>query len=200
MWSWHPDADAKLAMMLRITPMTEAKEPGLRGERVISCKPSCRECRNVRRTCGDYTRVLLSLHTRPPVRKASGIPCASFLWGTRIGKARANHAAGMRNCGLRSGRVGKAPACPPSLSTPIGGGPGAIAPLPTLRGWQSSCPGRDAARSGAAQNRDLPTRKLGPSAPIPKFAGVCGAPMRTSESKSTSKTLDSSAVLNLKFL
>jgi hypothetical protein len=31
-WSWRPDAGAKLAMMLRITPMTVAKEPGHRGE------------------------------------------------------------------------------------------------------------------------------------------------------------------------
>jgi hypothetical protein len=32
-WSWRPDAGAKLAMMLRITLVTGAKEPGPRGER-----------------------------------------------------------------------------------------------------------------------------------------------------------------------
>jgi hypothetical protein len=32
-WSWHPDAGVKLAMMLRITPMTVARKPGHRGER-----------------------------------------------------------------------------------------------------------------------------------------------------------------------
>jgi hypothetical protein len=30
-WFWHPDADAKLAMMLRITPMTVAIRPGTPG-------------------------------------------------------------------------------------------------------------------------------------------------------------------------
>jgi hypothetical protein len=33
-WSWHPDAGAKLAMMLHITPMTGATKPGPRGEYV----------------------------------------------------------------------------------------------------------------------------------------------------------------------
>jgi hypothetical protein len=32
-WSWPPDAEAKLAMMLCITPMTVARKPGHRGER-----------------------------------------------------------------------------------------------------------------------------------------------------------------------
>jgi hypothetical protein len=35
-WSWRPDAGVKLAMMLRITLMTVAKEPGHRGERGVS--------------------------------------------------------------------------------------------------------------------------------------------------------------------
>jgi hypothetical protein len=30
-WSWRPDAGAKLAMMLRITPTTVAREPGSPG-------------------------------------------------------------------------------------------------------------------------------------------------------------------------
>jgi hypothetical protein len=33
-WSWRPDAGVKLAMMLRITPMTVAREPGHRGDYV----------------------------------------------------------------------------------------------------------------------------------------------------------------------
>jgi hypothetical protein len=37
-WSWRPDAGAKLAMMLRITPVMGAREPGPQGEREISCK------------------------------------------------------------------------------------------------------------------------------------------------------------------
>jgi hypothetical protein len=37
-WSWRPDAGAKSAMMLRIAPMTGAKEPGPRGEHDISRK------------------------------------------------------------------------------------------------------------------------------------------------------------------
>jgi len=42
-WSWSPDAGVKLeGDRLRAT---EAKKPGLRGERAISCKPSRRECR-----------------------------------------------------------------------------------------------------------------------------------------------------------
>jgi len=31
-WAWYPDADIKLAMMLRITLATETTKPGLRGE------------------------------------------------------------------------------------------------------------------------------------------------------------------------
>ena len=45
-WSWRPDAGAKLAMMLRITPTMGAKEPGPQGERENKpLKPSRGECR-----------------------------------------------------------------------------------------------------------------------------------------------------------
>jgi hypothetical protein len=37
-WSWPPDAEAKPAMMLRITPVTGARKPGPRGEHDISVK------------------------------------------------------------------------------------------------------------------------------------------------------------------
>jgi len=35
-WSWRPDAGAKLAMMLRVTPMTVARKPGSPGRPRIS--------------------------------------------------------------------------------------------------------------------------------------------------------------------
>src|SRR5438046_5133443 len=60
---------------------TVAKEPGHRGERVISRKPLRREGRNVRRTCGDYARVLFFLHARLRVRRAPGFPCALIIEG-----------------------------------------------------------------------------------------------------------------------
>ena len=37
-WSWRPDAGAKLAMMLRITPTTVARKPGSPGRPRISRK------------------------------------------------------------------------------------------------------------------------------------------------------------------
>jgi hypothetical protein len=42
-WSWHPDAGVKLAEAT--PPMTVAKKPGRRGERVISRNPLRGECR-----------------------------------------------------------------------------------------------------------------------------------------------------------
>jgi len=47
-WSRPPDAEVKLAMMLRITLATGARKPGPRGDRDISGKPSRRECRLIR--------------------------------------------------------------------------------------------------------------------------------------------------------
>jgi hypothetical protein len=47
-WSRPPDAEAKRAMMLRITQATGARKPGPRGELDISRKPSRRECRLIR--------------------------------------------------------------------------------------------------------------------------------------------------------
>ena len=41
-WSWHPDAGAKLATMLRIALATVARKPGHRGERAISRKTIAR--------------------------------------------------------------------------------------------------------------------------------------------------------------
>ena len=75
-WSWHPDADAN--PRVKSPGGRRQKSPVSEESSKETVTPSCRECRNVRRTCGDYTRVLFSLHTRPPVRKASGIPCALY--------------------------------------------------------------------------------------------------------------------------
>src|ERR1700744_3061821 len=43
--------------------------------------PSRRECRMMRRTCGDYACVLFYLHTRLRVQRAPGIPCALLIRG-----------------------------------------------------------------------------------------------------------------------
>ncbi len=54
-------------------------------------KPSRRECRTVRRTCGDYARTLFYLRTRLRVRRAPGIPCALVFEGfdfARLGRVR----------------------------------------------------------------------------------------------------------------
>jgi hypothetical protein len=53
-----------------------------------------------------YARVrfpLCTLHTRPRVQRAPGVPCALFLMGETICKARAKRATGMRRCVLCHG-------------------------------------------------------------------------------------------------
>jgi hypothetical protein len=55
---------------------TEARKPGLRGERVISRKAIVQGMPDCSAYLWFLTRVLFSLHTRPPVRKTPGIPCA----------------------------------------------------------------------------------------------------------------------------
>jgi hypothetical protein len=52
------------------------KSPAHQGERAISRKPSRRECRIVRRTCGDLLACFFLLHARLRVRPTPGIPCA----------------------------------------------------------------------------------------------------------------------------
>ena len=44
--------------------------------------------------------VLCTLHARPRVQQAPGVPCALFLMGETICKARAKRAAGVRRCVL----------------------------------------------------------------------------------------------------
>jgi hypothetical protein len=53
-----------------------------RGEHGISCKPSRRECRRKRLTCGDLLVCFFHSHTRLRVRLAPGIPCALIIRGT----------------------------------------------------------------------------------------------------------------------
>ena len=59
-WSWRPDAGAKLCGMIH--KATGAKEPGPRGERDISRKPSCRECRLIGAYLWLLTCVLFVAH------------------------------------------------------------------------------------------------------------------------------------------
>jgi hypothetical protein len=76
-WSGYPDAGIKLAMMLRITPTTVAKEPGRRGEHEVSRNTiRAGKAGLFRRTCGDELVCFLPLHTRLRVRKTPGLPCA----------------------------------------------------------------------------------------------------------------------------
>jgi hypothetical protein len=78
-WSWRPDAGAKLAMMLRITPMTVARKPGSpavhRGERDISCKTIAQGRPDIRPNLWLLARIFF--HERGPrARPAPGLPCA----------------------------------------------------------------------------------------------------------------------------
>jgi hypothetical protein len=76
-WSWHRDADAKLAIMLRITPMTVAKKPVHRGDHEGSRKTIARGMPDVFRCDrGDLLVCFLSLHARLRAHRAPGIPCA----------------------------------------------------------------------------------------------------------------------------
>src|SRR5580692_11133148 len=69
-----PDAGIKIAD--DGLQATVAKKPDT-GERAISRKPSCRECRNVRRTCRDLRACYLPFCTQGcGCVSASGIPCA----------------------------------------------------------------------------------------------------------------------------
>src|SRR5882724_8176854 len=77
----------------------EAKRIRLQGERGISRKtiaqgmPECSGC-----TCMLVCALLHTLHTRPRVQQAPGIPCSLCLEGQRSCKARAPCAARMQNC------------------------------------------------------------------------------------------------------
>src|ERR1700757_1293038 len=66
-WSWPPDAGVKFAG--DDPQMTVAIKPGHRGERVISRKPSCRECRIVSAYLWFLTRVLSTF-----AHEAAGVP------------------------------------------------------------------------------------------------------------------------------
>ena len=78
-WSRPPDAEVKLAMMLRITPATGARKPGPRGDRDISRKPSRRECRLIRLNLWRLPACFF-IAGGPWVRSSPGIPCALFVF------------------------------------------------------------------------------------------------------------------------
>jgi len=89
-WSWHPGADAKSAMMLSHRAGDGGKKAGPRGERGVSRKPLRREGR----LPGAYLWFLprAFLFARGPwVRPAPGLPCALLSSRGRIvRKARAD--------------------------------------------------------------------------------------------------------------
>src|SRR5262249_50891359 len=72
-----PTLESSLPMM--IDRRRRLSSPALRGERGISRKPSRRERRTVRRTCGDLLACFLHLHARLRVRRTPGAPCALLL-------------------------------------------------------------------------------------------------------------------------
>jgi hypothetical protein len=99
-WSWRPLAGVKLATMLCIAPMTVTEKSWTPGRaRRKPLKPSRRECRRKRRTCGDYARVLF-----PFAREAMGaicvpgIPCALCLFEGSLHQLGRISAAGMLGC------------------------------------------------------------------------------------------------------
>jgi len=114
-WSWSPDAGIKLAKMMDERRWLQS--PVHRGERGISRKPSRRECRIVRRTCGDLLACFFQLHARLRVRLAPGIPCAlRFPRGANDAKPGRNHAAGRHNRGsIRVVAILRDAACRPLL-------------------------------------------------------------------------------------
>jgi hypothetical protein len=81
-WSWRPDAGVKL---VERSASDGGKTAGHRGEREVSRKPLRREGRMP--PLNLYARVrisLCSLHTRPRVQRAPGLPCAlCFRGGSR---------------------------------------------------------------------------------------------------------------------
>jgi hypothetical protein len=74
-WSRRPDAGAKRVEDV-FTHDGDNKARSHRGEHGISRKPSRRECRRKRLTCGDLLVCFFHSHTRLRVRLAPGIPCA----------------------------------------------------------------------------------------------------------------------------
>jgi len=77
-WSRRPDAGAKRVEDV-FTRDGDNKARSHRGERGISRKPSRRECRRKRLTCGDLLVCFFHSHTRLRVRLAPGIPCALII-------------------------------------------------------------------------------------------------------------------------
>src|SRR6267378_7511512 len=93
------DAPGLASSLREDAQATVSNKHGHRGEREVSRKTIARGMPGLLRcTCGDYARVLISLHTRLRVHWAPGIPCAlCYLGANGFCKPRANHAAGMRS-------------------------------------------------------------------------------------------------------
>jgi hypothetical protein len=100
----------RLASSLQVTSLqaTEAIKPGLRGEHGISRKPSRRECRRKRLTCGDLLVCFFHSHTRLRVRLAPGIPCALIISGGFDASLGRDCAAGMRRRASSCPRLSRA--------------------------------------------------------------------------------------------
>src|SRR5258707_9828102 len=75
--SCRSDAPMLASSLREEAQMTVSNKPGHRGEREVSRKTIARGMPgDFRCTCGDYTRVLSTLHTRLRAHRAPGIPCA----------------------------------------------------------------------------------------------------------------------------
>jgi hypothetical protein len=100
-WSWHPDADAKLAGRFRVAQVTGAKEPGPRGELGAAVKTIAWGMPDDSGASAVNTRV----HTQLPQRTRGcgcighpAFPAPSISKGERTCKARAPTAPRQGDC------------------------------------------------------------------------------------------------------
>jgi len=99
-WSWPPDAEAKSAVMLRITPVTVANKPGTPGRSRISRKTIAQgRPGDLGTTCGDYP-VLLSLHRGRGCGQHPAFPAPSYF--SEGGSHNNSGAFAPRECGFMS--------------------------------------------------------------------------------------------------
>jgi hypothetical protein len=101
-WSWRPDAGVKLAMMLRITPMTVTTSP-VTGESTKETVKTIAQGKpgRFRRTCGDLLVCFLLLHTRLRVRTSTRLSLRPLSEGLRsnLGRHRvARSRVAVRRC------------------------------------------------------------------------------------------------------
>jgi len=103
-WSWHPDAGVKLATMLAHRADDGGKKArSPRRVRRKPLKPSRRECRLFRRTCGDLLVCFLISHARLWVRPGTRHSLRPLISGGRRTSTRAHP--------LRRGRRGRVSRC-----------------------------------------------------------------------------------------